>query len=323
MSGRVAPALRPGFTLIELLVVVAIIGVLIALLLPAVQKVREAANRTRCQNNLKQLALAQHNYHSANGNFTNGVPYKGGQFGAMYPFSMTNNDGITWVTLSLPYLEQDALYQTANFNANFGGSAGTNDALRGTALSVMTCISDPARQAVAIAIFNKGNYCANAGIGPMMSYHGTAPPPSPLNTVTTPGVFGYNSNTRLTDIVDGSSNTAMFSEIRRSTGDDFRGVMHYPEGPFYMHNFVPNDLTPDWVRTAFCVNSPDVPCTGTFGSWSVRNIRMTARSWHLSGVNVAMADASVRFAPNTVTPAVWQAVGTMKAVPGEVTSPDF
>src|ERR1700738_5050633 len=98
-----------AFTLIELVVVIAIIAVLIGLLLPAVQKVREAANRLKCQNNMKQIALAQHNYQDAFGQFTPGYLYKGDQFRS--GFSATSNE-FSWPTLILPYIEQDAVSKT-------------------------------------------------------------------------------------------------------------------------------------------------------------------------------------------------------------------
>ena len=125
------------------------------------------------------------------------------------------------------------------------------------------------------------------------------------------GPIGLNSKTRFTDILDGTSNTALVSELRRSTGDDFRGVLHYPEGPFYHHNYVPNDLTPDRIRTSLCVTNALAPCVGVFSSWDQRNLTMTARSFHPGGVNVGLCDGSVRFVTQSVSVNTWQALGTM------------
>src|SRR5262245_11850958 len=107
---------RTGFTLIELLVVIAIIAVLIGLLLPAVQKVREAAARSKCQNNLKQIALAAHNYHSANGTLPTGVLAPGRLL--TFPAASSASSWLSNLTLLLPYIEQDSIYKTMSINGS-------------------------------------------------------------------------------------------------------------------------------------------------------------------------------------------------------------
>jgi prepilin-type N-terminal cleavage/methylation domain-containing protein len=123
------PCCRRGFTLIELLVVIAIIAILIGLLLPAVQKVREAASRLRCQNNLKQIGLALHNYESSNGRF----PPAG-----VYPVAATAGDAWSVQAQILPYIEQANLYQLVNFSA----AANTQDAVTRQRIPIYVCPSE-------------------------------------------------------------------------------------------------------------------------------------------------------------------------------------
>jgi prepilin-type processing-associated H-X9-DG protein len=139
-----------------------------------------------------------------------------------------------------------------------------------------------------------------------------------------PGVFMIDSKTHITDITDGTSNTVLLSELLRTgPGDDMRGVMHYPEGPLYQHTRTPNDLTPDAIRSGACVSIPRAPCTGAYPDWTTRQIIMTARSGHTGGVNVVMADGAVRFANNSISLAIWQALATPQAVAGEPAAIDF
>ena len=127
---------RRGFTLIELLVVIAIIAILIGLLLPAVQKVREAASRMSCQNNLKQIALAAHNYHDATGRFPTGARLPVDVGGT--PSGGTN----VWVEL-LPYFEQDNLYKKWDSNDNRNNVAGGRNATQAQVIKILLCPSDP------------------------------------------------------------------------------------------------------------------------------------------------------------------------------------
>src|SRR5690349_9537123 len=134
---------RRAFTLIELLVVIAIIAILIGLLLPAVQKIREAAARMKCTNNLKQIGLALHNYHDANNYFPPGYVDRNTN-----PASTPDNDlgpGWAWSSFLLPYLEQDNLYKQINFNVAMG--VGANAALAQQPLTIFQCPSDSYQQA--------------------------------------------------------------------------------------------------------------------------------------------------------------------------------
>ena len=313
------PRDRDGFTLIELLVVIAIIGILIGLLLPAVQKVREAANRTRCGNNLKQITLGVHNYHATHEHIMPGNPNVGNSYN-QYTFTYNNNES-TWITYLLPFIEQDDLYRTIVWTDNFGNHPNGTDKCVTTQLKTFLCPSDAQGSDMALTYYAKGSYAANNGIGPYILLQSTALNVQNASTVVEPGPIGLNSHTKFTDILDGTSNTALVSELRRSTGDDFRGVLHYPEGPFYHHNYVPNDLTPDQVRASFCVSTPYAPCVGVFSSWDQRHLTMTARSFHPGGVNVGLCDGSVRFVSQSVSVTTWQALGTMSK--GDSLGSDF
>lgn len=154
---------------------------------------------------------------------------------------------------------------------------------------------------------------ANEGLGPFVE--------SDLRDVPTrsssrSGVFYLMSETRWADFDDGTSSTALVSEFR-VVPNDFRGVMFYPEGPFYQHSYTPNSTVPDIIRTSFCVNEPKSPCQGGFNSYRPRSQIITARSDHPGGVNLALGDGSVRFVSNTIAIEVWKALATPTALPGE------
>ena len=305
---------RSGFTLVELLVVIAIIGILVALLLPAVQAARAAAARSSCSNNLKQLGLGQHNFLSTYKRFTPGYQYAGNYFGGGFN---ANSNEHTWVTVLLPYIEQDNLYKQINWNLNFGAQPNANEIISRTPLAMMTCPSD-LEPDIALGSYMKGNYVANYGIGPWINNHTN---PTPENTTTAPGPIGTNS--RNANIIDGLSNTAMMSEVIRTPGNDFRGVLHYPEGPLYTHNRTPGDLTPDEIRSSLCNSQPYAPCTGAFPDWSTRRMIVTARSRHPGGVQMLLCDGSVRFVSKTISLAIWSALSTVSAQAGEVTIGDY
>jgi prepilin-type N-terminal cleavage/methylation domain-containing protein/prepilin-type processing-associated H-X9-DG protein len=188
---------RKGFTLFELLVVIAIIAMLIGLLLPAVQKVREAAARTQCQNNLKQLGLACHAYHDA----ARVLP-PGYTANAAYP---STAPGWGWAAYLLPYLEQAPLYRQINFNLQVQGQAAIQ-----TMLPVFLCPSDaPPASAFAVTDATFTTLCLAAP----SSYAATCgSDASEVDDPTGNGIFYRNSKTRLTDIKDGTSNTTMIGD---------------------------------------------------------------------------------------------------------------
>ncbi len=309
-AGQKHPLRRAGFTLIELLVVIAIIAILIGLLVPAVQKVREAAARTQCVNNLKQIGLGTHAYHDSYKAFMAGYKYNAG----------SDISEATWLYFLLPYVEQQAVYATANLGQNFGSLPNANSTINTILPAVYSCPSDSGGGSTSWSLYLKGSYVGNDGIGPMTS---------PANgwqtsaSVTKYGIFMLNSRTRMADVTDGTSNTALASEIIKTPGaaDDLRGIMYYPEGPLYQHNNGPNSTTPDSLRSSACNNIPEAPCTGTYSAYNNRSLIMSARSRHPGGVNLCMADGTVRFVSNGIAIGTWNALGTING--GEVLPGDF
>jgi prepilin-type N-terminal cleavage/methylation domain-containing protein/prepilin-type processing-associated H-X9-DG protein len=242
-----------AFTLIELLVVIAIIAILIGLLLPAVQKVREAAARAKCQNNMKQLGLAAHNYHDANGKFPPAVqvalqPANGDQF--MVSTYRPIPFGPNWAVFLLPFVEQDALYKSVDVGAymkNLGSNAAANAwrTIRSTVVPVYLCPSDDTTGtpfALNGGNWARGSYAANAGPGWLNqtasglsgtgaasgtpSFSGPSPPLVQAN-LKAGGIFGVNWGADIAAVTaaDGSSNVIMFNEVRAGLNDqDRRGV---------------------------------------------------------------------------------------------------
>src|SRR5262245_48948647 len=191
-SGARTGRARSGFTLIELLVVIAIIAILIGLLLPAVQKVRESASRMQCSNNLKQIGLALHNYHDANKKLPPG------------------RDSLGFSTHSrlLPYLEQNSVYRLINFAVAWDDAA--NVAAAAVPIPIFLCPSDP--QTIVPNGWAGNNYRANQGSGILWGLPPTNTADPNYGYPAPNGPFFLNSQVKITQITDGSSNTAAFSE---------------------------------------------------------------------------------------------------------------
>ena len=285
-----------GFTLIELLVVIAIIAVLIALLLPAVQQAREAARRSQCKNNLKQIGLGFHNYHDT---------FKLLPPGYVQSKSTARNEG-TWVIFMYPFLEQANLYNTADFVGPTFGQTTTgsqNFKITSTPIAVFRCPSDGDAD-LAFGYLVKGNYGATAGIGPMIGADGVQSP-APAHGAL--GPLYDNSSTGFRDFTDGSSNVVMASELLKVNGNELRSVLHYPEGPFVLSNYTPNSSNIDQTRCPTPTVSP--PCISTFSAWNNKVLVHTARSKHVGGVHVLMGDGAVRFASDNINLQTWQDLG--------------
>ena len=330
----------PGFTLVELLVVITIIGVLIALLLPAVQAAREAARRLQCQNNLKQLALACHNYVSLNKQLPAGHGYAPI---ADYGTGKSHEEEFTWVDRILPQLENVSIESAINWNLSPGTAATTPDQVKlwDQNIPFFLCPSDPISQTLFGTTcggpwrFGRINYGGNYGWGldknaARMEGGGPGYPYPHID-----GVFAFNSNTRLEQIHDGTSNTLLASELVVGHTCTIRGSWCYDEGPLIMEFYSPNDPTPDstrWCDPADGVPGASGPCvwipggngySGDIGQGldTLNKVLHTSRSMHPGGVNAAMCDGSCRFVGDTISLSVWRALGTSNG--GEVIKGEF
>jgi prepilin-type N-terminal cleavage/methylation domain-containing protein/prepilin-type processing-associated H-X9-DG protein len=331
---------RHAFTLIELLVVIAIIAVLIALLVPAVQKVRESAARTQCANNLKQLGLAMHNHESAIKRlppaFTGKAP----------PGSPLPAYFYSWSALAIlnPYLEQTAIFNQMDLTQpiyvppNYTISGANQFAVQ-QIVPLFLCPSDLGQPVInpgdyGVPTMGPTNYAVCIGSG---ATNGSAPYGQ---TWGADGMFQAANSFRLTDITDGTSNTAMMSESILGTGDENTNTRpndpqtYYAYVSFgtplspgncsaatnynnanrrgfswatgeircasYNHFLTPNAAIPD------CVTNDTNPGPGQYTAVGFRG----ARSRHTGGVNLLLGDGSVRFVANSIQPAAWLAIAT-------------
>jgi prepilin-type processing-associated H-X9-DG protein/prepilin-type N-terminal cleavage/methylation domain-containing protein len=317
---------RSAFTLIELLVVIAIIAALIGLLLPAVQKVREAANRGSCSNNLKQLALAAHQHHDAIGKFPNGlhtIDYIDGRYA----------NGTCWEVELLPYFEQENLkkkWDYADFRNNV--TEGTN-ATTAQVLKVLLCPSDPLPDPVCHFVEELPQYAYAWGFYGLSSYGGNAGKrsyPGPLR-LTRDGIFCWDSGIRLGDVTDGASNTFLFGERLRVDPEFDRltlttGANFYPLGKTGKWAAVfateggspPHHLLSTPVPINYRVPA-DLSPQEFLGATGAHNNRLCAfGSGHPGGANFAFVDGSVRFLSDKIDLATLQALSTRAG--GEVVS---
>jgi prepilin-type N-terminal cleavage/methylation domain-containing protein/prepilin-type processing-associated H-X9-DG protein len=331
-----APRRARAFTLVELLVVIAIIGVLVALLLPAVQAAREAARRNQCLSNLRQLSLGLANFESAKG---------------AYPMTLlpTNPDpsqlppnaayiGPNWAVQLLPFIEQQSIYSRIDSSVlaagTFPGKAPPrmahpkNAAVRTAEIDVFRCPTDSYNNAplvVGAVSWARGNYAANGGNAALISWDiASGPTQGTGYGITGPdsdgwtcpkrgGVIGPNVSARMKDITDGTVNTILLGEVRAGIKDtDSRGAwalgfagasMLYWYGTTGDDN-APNVCTPDADDVFGFKPNDDLSLMAAecMYDWtgSDQSKQATARSMHPGGVNIGMCDGSAHFISDNI-----------------------
>lgn len=304
-----------GFTLIELLVVIAIIAILIALLLPAVQQAREAARRTQCKNNLKQLGLAMHNYHDSLGQLPPGsIRSSADVFNreGSIPAGLTNQwwQDFSWVPMVLPYLDQAPVYNQYNFSYGFSGTV--NRAAAKVRLEALACPSDGAKPgeftSTGFARW-RYNYAVNYG----NTNYGQVANGS-VNFGGAP--FAPRGSAKFSDITDGTSNTLMVSEVITVIYDPWAGsiadTMIAGGGQAFEGFTTPNSTVFD--RVYYCPN-PAANLNGNPGctpSSGLADPFHAARSKHTGGVHALMCDGAVRFFGNSIDTNVWRGLSTTR-----------
>jgi prepilin-type N-terminal cleavage/methylation domain-containing protein len=317
------PRSARGFTLIELLVVIAIIAVLIALLLPAVQQAREAARRTQCRNNLKQLGLALHNYHDTYNVFPTGRIRN--TYSGITDAWYTGN--IAWLPRLLPQVDQAPLFAQVDWNLGQGTSAtdghggvnGTNPTgARRQIIPAFRCPSDPGNGGVpwrTPAGVTVTGQAPNAGYA-STNYAANVGTTTRLNA-NPPGMFGQNTRLGVRDVLDGSSNTLAISEVvigfyrenvndtgnntpcaagAKDTSNTRQAGYSWFYGYFPQSSFFSTYLGPNNSRAADCGVNSD-------------RVNNAARSLHVGGVHTLLCDGSVRFVSENIDLGTWSNLG--------------
>ncbi len=327
---------RQAFTLIELLVVIAIIAILIGLLVPAVQKVRESAARTQCINNLKQLGLACHAYHDAIGRFPGGGTYT----------QRTGNAAIdchtpqgSWLVYTLPYMEQTALHSRikpylGKYNAswpadpqNDGIAMAVNAGVLPATLPFGRCPSDPFDSSAPVCNYvgSMGpqcmgggpyeQYCDGANFSPALGYGPSAAMGSGTDITRLRGMFNRRGDAvKMAMVTDGSSNTILIGETLAGEqgyngiwdAASWQGREFHLKGMFYARNWADAEGGNAHCTTIIPINNTTLPCPGPCDDYT---ISFGFKSKHTGGANFVFADGSVHFLTQGINHRTYQALG--------------
>ncbi|MHC2069237.1 DUF1559 family PulG-like putative transporter [Bremerella sp. T1] len=311
---------RPkAFTLVELLVVIAIIGVLIALLLPAVQQAREAARRSQCINHLKQIGLAAHNHHDTFLKFPAALyNHNDGYAGN----NESDQIGPNWAVKLLPFVEQTALHDLFEVNENQAATADkwnrdvalpNGELARAQEIPGYLCPSDAASKTPYNGVggnWGRGNYAANGGFGSWWNDGESHTPNGYGTALNSDGAFTVNDGRNMSAVTDGTSNSVLVGEIRiGEVAGDQRGVWALGvSGSSVVNNFSrgdchgPNDKNGNSDDVYDCQDFAD----GRGGCWeNCPNTQAVSRSQHPGVVNLVLIDGSVRSISETIDQPTW------------------
>ncbi len=289
--------IKRGFTLIELLVVIAIIAILIAILLPAVQQAREAARRSTCKNNFKQVGLALHNYHETHRSFPLSDHRDSGRGCSGSVWSQSAVYRYSWGAMILPFLEANAVYNKFNFSTNYNVAPSNSVQAVGATIPIFICPSDPQSEARCNrtgGINNGGpgnkddlGRSNMAGVADSRDWECAAN----WGRSDGDGILYNNSNTKIRDVIDGTSNTLLVGEVTGGLPGSFDcnywSVVNH-------------------IDTAGGINGPNT--TPGSGTWSLRG--QQASSWHVGGCHFLLADGSVHFLSENIDSVVLKSITT-------------
>ncbi len=307
---------RPGITISEVLVVIAIIATLLALLIPAIQQAREAARRNACKNNLKQFGVAFHNYHDTHSTFPPAQIYDTSKTNEWWNYA-----GVGWGALILPYIEQSALYDRINFTVTEPGRDAINHPVRTTNIPIFRCPTDQDIRPIADRAPTNYVFCAGHNAQNMGTIFGGGETGKDNGT----SVLYANSKTDYARITDGASNTMVLSECVIGT--------KYVESELYSRNNInscgenfPNskyihrrgsswftlfpDRGPTYAYTAHTV--PNALWNTGSCAVALSTFNADAQSMHSGGVQIVLADGSVRFISETIYLPMWQNLANMR-----------